>query len=54
MDSNQKYIVISGSPGDGFRFYGPFDDFTEANDFISDNGGLRDDSWWVDHLENPE
>lgn len=40
-----RYIVMAGNPVDGLRFFGPFDDSEEANEFADDacSGG----DWWT-------
>ena len=45
-------IVITGNPGDGFVYYGPFDDAEQANAWAEDE--LRNAEWWVIELLNPE
>lgn len=43
-------IVISGNIFDGFRFFGPFDNFEDACDF---GEGSSEFEWYVASLEHP-
>ena len=48
---NDQYIVISGSPFDGFTHYGTFDFFDKAQRWADENLGF-DVEWWVARLES--
>lgn len=43
-------IVVSGNIFEGFRFFGPFDDFEDACDF---GEGSSEWEWYVASLEHP-
>lgn len=45
-------IIITGDPVSGYQFIGPFDDFTEVNDFIRENRISGD--FWIANLEPPQ
>jgi len=45
------YIVIAGTPNDGFAFTGPFDSHEEALEW-AENARLTDD-WWIAPLDAP-
>ena len=46
------YIIIFGSPGDGFTFVGPFKTGDEATKVAESM--LKDDAWWVDEVVLPD
>lgn len=43
------YIVITGDPATGFRFYGPFEDHNDAITFAEQ---ISDD-WWITSIVKP-
>ena len=43
------YVVIVGNPIDGFRIFGPFEDFESAGAFTE---GV-DESNWIEELQSP-
>lgn len=47
-----KKIILIGDPILGYRFIGPFDDFTEVNDFVKATN-LGSDHW-IGILEEPD
>lgn len=47
---NDIRIVVSGNIFEGFRFYGPFDDFEDACLF---GEGVAELDWYVATLEHP-
>lgn len=49
------FIVVTGTPIDGFRFFGPFSDGNEATEYAATNcESDHCESWWVVKLEKPE
>lgn len=44
------HMVCSGNPGDGFSYYGPFDDTTTAENWADRE---LDGDWWVIELRKP-
>ena len=49
--ANMKYIVVYGTPIDGFNFRGPFDTELLAHDYIDADDS--DDTAWVVELTPP-
>jgi hypothetical protein len=47
------YIVLAGSPFDGFTHYGMFDSFEKAQDWADETIGFNTE-WWVAKLESPQ
>lgn len=47
-----KYIIIYGSPTDGFAYIGPFESQEAATAHGNTDGNL-DYNWWVAPLEAP-
>jgi len=47
------YIVLAGSPFDGFSHYGVFDSFEQAQKWADEVIGFTAE-WWVSKLESPE
>jgi len=45
------YAVAIGEPFDGISFWGPFEDFDEAEHWAAFNASL---SWWIVDLLNPK
>ena len=45
-----KYIVITGTPSDGFRYTGPFDNEEDAINYIE----YSKFDWWIDEIKEPE
>lgn len=45
-----RFLVVTGDPGDGFDFTGPFDTRDEAIEY----GAKLDPDWWVCEVEAPE
>ena len=50
---NDQYIVLAGSPFDGFTHYGMFDSFEQAQEWADGVIGFNTE-WWVAKLESPE
>lgn len=48
-----KFILISGTPIDGFSYYGPFDTPGEAHDF-AENIEENQAEYWVAIINSPE
>jgi hypothetical protein len=50
-DEDKFWLLISGNPVDGFRYYGPFGSHEAATmtgtDFLEGNG-----DWWVAELQD--
>ena len=45
------YAVAVGEMFDGITFYGPFDEFEDAQKWASDNSSL---TWWIVELLTPQ
>ena len=45
-----SYVVAVGEWLDGLTFYGPFDEFEDAQTWAENNSNL---SWWIIKLETP-
>ena len=45
------WIVITGTPSDGFIYYGPFKSKGDAIEY-AENENFHE-SWWIDTLELP-
>jgi len=45
------YAVAIGEPFDGISFWGPFQEFEEAEHWADRNASL---TWWVINLLNPQ
>jgi hypothetical protein len=50
---NEQYIVLAGSPFDGFTHYGTFSSFDEAQKWADGYLGFNLE-WWVAKLESVE
>jgi len=50
---NDQYIVLAGSPFDGFTHYGMFDSFEQAQEWADGVIGFNTE-WWVAKLQSPE
>ena len=48
-DAQQQFIAVLGNLNDGYAFYGPFDSFDEASDFVDP----QDKMSWIVELEEP-
>lgn len=48
-----KYILITGSPSDGFDYEGPFDDPTTAGEFARKTFP-RNSKYWIAPIREPE
>lgn len=48
----EEYIVLSGSPFDGFCYYGSFSSFEEAEKWADEKIAFNSE-WWVAKLDNP-
>lgn len=48
-----KYILISGSPVDGFEFAGPFETEWDTQAY-AENNGYDDEGWWIAPLNTVE
>jgi hypothetical protein len=46
--SEEQWIVVIGSPSDGFTFHGPFDDHEDALHWVE---GEKNESWWISDLQ---
>jgi hypothetical protein len=44
------YVIMAGTPWDGFRVYGPFDNGAEAEQYQSEHL-YKCDFWWIVPLE---
>lgn len=42
-----RYMIVTGNPIDGFRFFGPFATRSEAVD------NVVGDDWWLARIEEP-
>lgn len=50
MNQPEQFIIIYGSPADGFAHVGPFDSRDDASQYASiDNAG----EWWIVMLDAP-
>lgn len=47
-----NFIIVHGSPADGFLFVGPFTYHGDAVKYASTE--LDDSAWWVAPIEQPE
>lgn len=47
------YLIVSGTPADGFRYYGPFPDAETANEWADHALATKDTDWWACDLNNP-
>ena len=45
------WIVVTGSPGTGFVYYGPFNTYNDALSYAENE--RYEEPWWVDTLEIP-
>jgi hypothetical protein len=45
------FVIISGSPADGFRYFGPFEFPENGIDWAEST--LSDETWWLVPLETP-
>lgn len=50
--ADDQQLVITGSPTDGFNYYGPFATSEEAYDAVQ-NSPLDGFDWWVTDLQSP-
>lgn len=48
-----KHIIVSGNPADGFDFFGPFTDASEANEWADGAPVLQGEAWWCVKLRLP-
>lgn len=48
------HIIVTGNPGEGFEFYGPFPNFITAANHAENDGDLRDHDWWIAPLHSVE
>lgn len=49
-----KFIIITGNPGDGFEYIGPFDTFDDAHYQATTDGTIDDHEWWIITLTAPD
>lgn len=49
-----RYVLIVGNIIDGFKLYGPFDDYDDATDFAEGDLYIRDDVYHVVEMEDPK
>jgi len=58
MEEEHRYIVIGGTPMDGFFYYGPFNTRGEAERWATVEFGItreqRDIGYWISIIEAPE
>jgi hypothetical protein len=47
-----NFIIVHGSPADGFLFVGPFTYHGDAEKYASTE--LDDCAWWIAPIEQPE
>lgn len=47
------FIIISGSPADGFTYYGPFESPEEGIEWAGNAFAVSDQTWWLVTLETP-
>ena len=47
---DEQFIVMTGSPSDGFEFTGPFDSYDEAAEWSAGLG----EAWWIEKLHHPD
>lgn len=48
---DEQYVLVTGNPGDGFEYFGPFNDAEAAGDYGRDV--VRADYWWVSRMLPP-
>lgn len=51
LESDSLFVVMTGVPTDGFRFYGPFEDGSWASEWAGRE--LHGEDWWVCELTAP-
>ena len=47
-----KWMIATGSPVDGFKYYGTFDDREDAIAFSEQN--IQDIDWWIVKIQPKE
>jgi hypothetical protein len=47
------WIIVTGNPIDGFRFYGPFSSSGDACQWTEDNSKIIDPDWYLAELLRP-
>lgn len=52
--NTDRKVIVAGSPLDGLTIIGPFVTADDAIEYAQNHRGLRDDSWWVASLDQPE
>lgn len=52
-DPEERSVIITGNPVDGFGIIGPFNTRDEAFESGENDLTLRDADWWVAHLQAP-
>jgi hypothetical protein len=50
FSGDETFIVVTGSPADGFEFTGPFAGYGEASQWSAGLG----EAWWIEKLETPD
>jgi hypothetical protein len=48
----EQWIVLAGSPFDGFTHYGTFESFEQAEQWADEKIAFNSE-WWVAKLDNP-
>ena len=48
----EEWIILAGSPFDGFSHYGTFESFDQAQEWADTKIGFTVE-WWVAKLDNP-
>lgn len=49
----EKFIIASGNPQDGFSYTGPFDTYGAALEYAEDFGEALEKDWWIVTLNEP-
>lgn len=52
-DPEERSVILTGNPVDGFSIIGPFNTRDEAFESGENDLTLRDADWWVAHLQTP-
>lgn len=50
----KPHIVITGNPGNGFTFHGPFSTFIAAADHMEAESDEYENDWWIAPLHPPK
>lgn len=48
------HIIITGNPADGFKYYGPFESLSAADDAAGEDENIYNDNWFYVKLQEPD